>query len=77
MDHLGQNYRALNDLALDATPVNAAYEPFDVHHKGNMLLQWKITKKGCAAKKGKDFCACVVCVMERICTNPWTNHMIF
>jgi hypothetical protein len=59
MDYLGENNNILTKLGADASVVNVAYKPFDVTHKGNMYLQWKITKKGCATKKGNEkFCMC-------------------
>jgi hypothetical protein len=62
MEHLGENYNILTNLGADASVVNVAYRPFDVTHKGDMSLQWKITKKGCATKKGNDkFCMCCTC----------------
>jgi hypothetical protein len=54
MEHLGENYNILTKLGADASVVNIAYKPFDVTHKGDMSLQWKITKKGCAIKKGNS-----------------------
>jgi hypothetical protein len=57
MEYLGENYNILTKLGADASVVNVAYKPFDVTHKGDMSLQWKITKKGCATKKGNEkFC---------------------
>jgi hypothetical protein len=62
MVHLGKNYNVLNGLVIDALPIDPYYKPFDIHHKGKMSLQWKITKKGCAAKKGNEmFCMCCRC----------------
>jgi hypothetical protein len=62
MEHLGENYNILTKLGADASVVNVAYKPFYVTHKGDMSLQWKITKKGCATKKGNDkFCMCCTC----------------
>jgi hypothetical protein len=62
MEHLGENYNILTKLGADASVVNVAYQPFDVTHKGDMSLQWKITKKGCATKKGNEkFCMCCTC----------------
>jgi hypothetical protein len=54
MEHLGENKMIITKLGVVASPVNIAYKPFNVTHKG-MSLQWKITKKGCATKKGNDF----------------------
>jgi hypothetical protein len=57
MEHLGGNYNILTKLGADASVANVAYTPFDVTHKGDMSLQLKITKKGCATKKGNTkFC---------------------
>jgi hypothetical protein len=62
MENLGENYKILTKLGADASVVNVAYKPFDVTHKGDMSLQWKITKKGCATKKGNEkFCMCCTC----------------
>jgi hypothetical protein len=62
MQHLGENYNIVTKLRADASVVNVAYTPFDVTHKGDMSLQWKITKKGCATKKGNEkFCMCCTC----------------
>jgi hypothetical protein len=48
MEHLGHT---LNDVARDVTPVNYAFKPFAVYHKGDMSLQSKITKKARTSKK--------------------------
>jgi hypothetical protein len=62
MEHLVDTYNILTRLGFDASPVNISYRPFDVNHKGDMSLQWKITKKGCATKKVNDkFCMCCSC----------------
>jgi hypothetical protein len=75
MEHLGENYNILTQLGADALAVNVAYKPFEVTHKGDMSLQWKITKKGCATKKvNEKCCMCCTCkgkdmhkLMEIIC----------
>jgi hypothetical protein len=61
MEHLGENYNILTNLGADASVVNA-YKPFDVTHKGDMSLQWKITEKVCSTKKGNQkICMCCTC----------------
>jgi hypothetical protein len=62
MVHLGKNYNVLNGLAIDASPIYPSDKPFDIRHKGDMSLQWKVTKKGCKTKKGNNmFCMCCCC----------------
>jgi hypothetical protein len=52
MVHLGENYNVLNGLTIDASPIDPSYKPFDIHHKGDVSLQWKIKRRD-ARKKGK------------------------
>jgi hypothetical protein len=52
MEHLGENYNILTKLVADVSVVNVTYTPLDVTHKGDMYLQWKITKKGMCNKEG-------------------------
>jgi hypothetical protein len=46
MVRLGENYNVRNALAINASPIDPLYKLFDIHHKGDISLQCKITKKG-------------------------------
>jgi hypothetical protein len=52
MEHLGENYSVLTKFRVGASPVNIAYKPCNVTHKGDMSLQWKITEKAMCNKEG-------------------------
>jgi hypothetical protein len=60
--HMGEVLDTLTILQTDATAIHPSYKPFDVNHKGDMSLQWKIKKKGCDTKKVTTCLACDVVV---------------
>jgi hypothetical protein len=66
---MGEVYDKLTVLQTDASAIHPLYKPLDVNHKGDMSLQWKITKKGCATKKGNNmFCMCCHCLGKHMAT---------
>jgi hypothetical protein len=67
--HMGVVHAKLTVLQSDATSIKPLFKPLDVNHKGDMSLQWKIMKKGCAAKKGNAmFCMCCRCLGNDLAT---------
>jgi hypothetical protein len=75
MEHLGENYNILTKLGADASVVNVSYKPFDVTHKGDMSLQWKITKKDVQHRRVTRNFACAAPVSAKTCKNRWRFYV--
>jgi hypothetical protein len=49
-------YNELETFEIDATTINNEYKRLNVHHRGDMSAQWKLTKNGGACKNAIHFC---------------------